>query len=189
MPDTIYAMDFKQRNILLIGLLGIGISFVLIYLWSAGQSSRGYQFETDLYRAIEEQKRSARTPSEEISIRLKDITRFKWDKLYILREDSESESIAHELGIRWPPTNKPIVPLLFIEPFDFLVFVEVRGDARIIYDFRFYRESLSFERLKKLGGWTPDEAVFRYVENPPRYYPAAFLEEVKESVPDTPGVH
>ena len=178
----------KKKIILTVGLVILGLYLALSYIRGVdNEVNRGARFEKDLSRAIDEQKRAMRAPSGEIFIRLKDITRFKWDRFYILGEDAESESIAREFGIRVPATAKPI--LLFVEHFDFLVFIEVRGNGKIIHDLRCYRERCSFEKLKKSVGWSPDEAVFRYVESPPRHCPAGFLEEIKESVPVMPETH
>lgn len=89
---------YNTRSVILGILFSLCVAYFVVALLNAGAHDRQKEiFKTRLAAAVSKRDQSA----EHVAVRLRDLTDFQWDKVYIFRPYTTPEDINKALGFIW----------------------------------------------------------------------------------------
>lgn len=107
--------------------------------------------------AAEVEKKRSR--DDLVEIRLKDLTDFTWDKVHIYTPYFATERIDEDLGYVWQPARS--IGMYQRDDVNLLVFTST---GKVVFYVEHPRHHGDLKGSYKLGGYSPDEAIFKVVE-------------------------
>jgi hypothetical protein len=99
--------------------------------------------------------------NEEVTIKLKDLTDFKWDRVYIFPPYTGLETIDNDLGFVWPRARS--VRIDYRDDINLIVFTD---NKQVLAYVEHPRSLGDFDGNYKREGYSPDEAIFMVEEGP-----------------------
>jgi hypothetical protein len=137
---------------ILLVLFGLGAMYILESLNARLQR----QNFSDKLAAEVERKRSS---DNAVEIRLKEITDFEWDRVFIFPSYTSHQRIDDDLGLVWQPARR--IDMSVRDDVNLIVFT---GNGKVVFYVAHPRGRGDFDGAYKREGYSPDEAIFTVME-------------------------
>jgi hypothetical protein len=102
-----------------------------------------------------------RGSKEEVTIKLKDLTDFKWDRVYIFPPYTALETIDSDLSFVWPRARS-----VHIDDRDDINLIIFTDNRQVVAHVEHPRSLGDLDGSYKREGYSPDEAIFMVEEGP-----------------------
>ncbi len=127
----------------------------LYFLGSMNNRRHRQNFSNKLAAEVERQRSSDNV----VEIRFKDLTDFKWDRVYIFTSYTPTKRIDEDLGYVWQPARSINMDLR--DDVNLLVFT---NNGKVVFYVEHPRNLGDLDGNYKQDGYSPDEAIFKVVE-------------------------
>jgi hypothetical protein len=130
------------------------VLFVLggMYILESLNARRQRQNFSDKLAAEVERKRSS---DNAVEIRLKDLTDFEWDRVYIFPSYTSHQRVDDDLGFVWQPARR--IDMSVRDDVNLIVFTE---NGKVVFHVAHPRGRGDFDGAYKRGGYSADESIF-----------------------------
>ncbi len=148
---------YKVRFVWLCVLLFPVVAYFIVSLLSTEKQERQrQQLENKLTTAVE--KKRGVSADEQVIIRLKDLTDFQWDRVYVFTPYTPVETIDKALGFAWPQARE--IGINMLDHFNLLVFTN-KGKVVNYLKHPLHLGDFSRSMMEQMHkGFNTDEAIF-----------------------------
>ena len=128
---------------------------IAVVCGSACSRQKAIAGQKDLQEKLTAAIEKKRETDARVTLRLKDLTTFEWDRFYAFAPYTQPDYICQTLGFNWDNVKESSISN---QDYDFLlVFVK---DGKVVHFHDHPREHGTFYDVVGQTGYTPDEAVF-----------------------------
>jgi hypothetical protein len=152
-------IDMSRANTRLI-LIGVAL-LSLVYIDISSLGKTGKENAEKVKRRLADSVARKRGKNEEVTVKLKDLTDFKWDRVYIFPPYTGLETIDNDLGFVWPQARS--IRTDFRDDINLIVFTD---NKQVIAYVEYPRSLGNLDGNYKREGYSPDEAIFIVEEGP-----------------------
>jgi hypothetical protein len=133
----------------------------LVYIGISSLGKTGIENAEKVRRRLADSVARKRVSNEEVTVKLKDLTDFKWDIVYIFPPYTGLETIDNDLGFVWPQARS--IRTDYRDDINLIVFTD---NKQVVAYVEHPRSLGDLDGNYKREGYSPDEAIFIVEEGP-----------------------
>jgi hypothetical protein len=133
----------------------------LVYIGISSLGKTGGENAEKVKRRLADSVARKRGNNKEVTVKLKDLTDFKWDRVYIFPPYTRLETIDNDLGFVWPQARS--IRIDYRDDINLIVFTDNKQAVAYV---EHPRSLGDLDGNYKREGYSPDEAIFIVEEGP-----------------------